>query len=352
MKKGIKNLFLISAVMLLILPNSVTSKIAESSNLTLNGWDGNEWEKSRTMKQGLNPSNIRNMQYYIEREKLNEKRTVNLFRPMGFNIDWIGVGAIRHALVATTVGKMVNLEYISLSNKVIDFFPSVNRSKLHPWAMNITIEHLLTMTAGYERGGDVNSGANYFCDILKRPIINEPGSKFTYDGYQIILLAEIIEDFLFSVLMDFGELFNENYVMTMDNLLKFGYIYMNDGKWQSENYISSNWVNKSMSKKVTINDNLSYGYLWLINEKLGCYSAGGLSNDQLFLIPEKNTILVMLSRGYGENYLNHYYYIIENILFNKNADIILGISIGIPFVMAVIVSIIVFVSVRKIKKNS
>jgi len=379
MKREIKSLFLITAVLLLINPNGALLNKTTSSTMTLNGWSNESWGKSKPILQGLNPLNVKDMYSYIERHELDishimilkngynvaeKDYIINLWGETGYN-DWVFLRAIESSIVATAIGKAVKNGYVNLSQKIVDYFPKINTSQLDPLVLNITIEHLLTMTAGFENVGAIQYNEDFFFNILNRSIITEPGTKFYYDKYQDVLLASIGNGYVTSTILDFTDLgiFIDipfeglplgfgNVDMPMDNLMKFGYIYLNNGYWDNEEYVAKDWVNYSLTKQVKINDQLSYGYSWIINEKQGWYSAGGFSNNQLFIFPEKNTVVGIVARYSTESYLEHYYYIIENILFNNEANIILGFSIGLPLVMTIIISVIVVLTVKKIKKRN
>ena len=72
----------------------------------------------------------------------------------------------------------------------------------------ISIEHLLTMTSGLEWdewGAPLSSASNdmvgiWYQDkdpitfILERPLINNPGTTFTYSGGNTVILGEIIRN--------------------------------------------------------------------------------------------------------------------------------------------------------------
>jgi len=347
MKREIKSLFLITAVLLLINPNGALLNKTTSSTMTLNGWSNESWGKSKPILQGLNPLNVKDMYSYIERHELDishimilkngynvaeKDYIINLWGETGYN-DWVFLRAIESSIVATAIGKAVKNGYVNLSQKIVDYFPKINTSQLDPLVLNITIEHLLTMTAGFENVGAIQYNEDFFFNILNRSIITEPGTKFYYDKYQDVLLASIGNGYVTSTILDFTDLgiFIDipfeglplgfgNVDMPMDNLMKFGYIYLNNGSW-------------------------------IINEKQGWYSAGGFSNNQLFIFPEKNTVVGIVARYSIESYLEHYYYIIENFLFNNEANIILGFSIGLPLVMTIIISVIVVLTVKKSKKG-
>lgn len=102
------------------------------------------------------------------------------------------IASISKPITALAVMKLVEEKRISLSDKILKYFPNVPESK-----KEITIEMLLTHTSGFKH--------TYSCDniadrskaietILKEtPLVASPGVKFNYSGDNYTLLAAIIE---------------------------------------------------------------------------------------------------------------------------------------------------------------
>ena len=130
----------------------------------------------------------------------------------------------------------------------------------------ITIEHLLTMTSGFEWDewgpsiSDLNNDlvALWLCDdplacILENPLVSEPGTDFTYNSGNTILLGAIIKnatgkdieafaaEYLFKPMgidpvawdwMNDEVIYaGGNQLMTPREMLKFGVTYLNHGLW-------------------------------------------------------------------------------------------------------------------------
>lgn len=227
------------------------------------------------------------------------------------------------------------------------------------------------MSAGFNTSESIDYSKSCYLEmLLGGSIIAKPGAKFTYDSSLYVLLAYILQyvkEFdryyyskilatlsifveLMSITIDGLILGSRGMTMGIDDVAKIGYLYLNNGTWNKKKLITEEWIDESLDKQIAVNDSLYFGYSWLINDQLGCYSAGGFSNDQLFIIPEENTIFVIFSREYSESYLKQYYYIIENILFNEEYKTILAFAYGIPFTMSVLVIMIV-ISIREKSKK-
>ncbi len=214
----------------------------------------------------------------------------------------------------------------------------------------ITIEHLLTMTSGLkwdEWNAPPNSGENdiaalwfYSSDdpitsILKRPLTDTPGTRFTYSGGNMIILSEIIKNASGMNLGDFSEqyLFQplgigsshwdqfENGVidgagglhLTPRDMVKIGVTFLNNGFWNDKRIISEQWVAKSATSfpgndginvPGTDERNTGYSYSWWTKsfsdsgKEINMFYAGGWGGQLIMVTPELNTVIVLTGGNY------------------------------------------------------
>jgi CubicO group peptidase (beta-lactamase class C family) len=214
----------------------------------------------------------------------------------------------------------------------------------------ITIEHLLTMTSGLEWDewhAPLSSAKNdivgvWFQDkdpvsfILERPLVEAPGTSFTYSGGNMIVLGEIIRNaskmdidefsikYLFEPLevdSSYWELRFENGVIetggsltiTPRDMAKIGVTFLNGGVWNGKQIISEQWVEKSATsfpgnRGINIPGEASgrngYSYSWWIKKfsvsgnKINMYSAGGWGGQHIMVLPEINTVVVFTGGNY------------------------------------------------------
>lgn len=339
----------------------------EINHLEIESYGKYGWETSRPYFQGISQAQIQAIDNYILQNDLNVDHF--LIVKNGYSIAEKHYGNIHHTLsnivktfTATAIGLALKNQALNLSQKVLDFFPDKNSTNYHPWTADITIKHLLTMTAGFNTTAGLNYTGDFYHDILKRSMIERPGLSFHYDEYLYSLLAFIAKEY-YSEVLDTLSIFVElisiteqgyplgYYGMSMriENIAKLGYVYINNGIWENSSFITNEWINESLTKQVEIGNSLYYGYSWLINEELGCYSSGEFSNSQLIIIPKENIVFVIMSSEYSQSYLEDYYYMIEEILLNEEFMIILGISYGFPLTLG---TIFVWIIVRRFKKRN
>ncbi len=215
----------------------------------------------------------------------------------------------------------------------------------------ITIEHLLTMTAGLEwkewsapySSKDNPAVGIWFSEkdpityILDMPLINEPGTHFTYSTGNIIVLGEIIRQaahmnidefsrkYLFEPLgidsIEWPEIFNNGvYSNTLyiapRSMAKFGVTFLNKGVWNGTRIVSEQWVDKSATsfpgnQGINVPDEpsgrLGYSYSWWTklyyasNKKIHMYTASGFGGQHIMVLPEVNTVVVFT----GGNYISY-----------------------------------------------
>lgn len=200
---------------------------------------------------------------------------------------------------------------------------------------DIRIKNLLTMTAGLdwkpftpdEYNDDVNiyTSPDWIEYILNKDLKDKPGEKFFYNNRLMFLQGQIIEQPSGLSVDSFATkyLFNELGIKkhkwkVYDNgitetggglkllpgdMMKFGLLYLNHGKWKDKQIISSEWV-KSSTENQTFTGNQYYGYNWWIksytidNATFNVYYALGHGEQTIMVIPEANVVFVMTAGNF------------------------------------------------------
>ncbi|MGB7394373.1 MAG: serine hydrolase [Pricia sp.] len=85
-----------------------------------------------------------------------------------------------------------------------------------------------------------------------------------------------------------------------EDMARFGLLFLNDGKWKSEQIISENWLQEAVEPS---KPNANYGYMWWLNEKgdrhweglsENIYYAAGFGGN--FIVIDKENDLVVVTR--------------------------------------------------------
>ncbi len=214
----------------------------------------------------------------------------------------------------------------------------------------ITIEHLLTMTSGLEWdewGAPLSSTDNdiiglwFHCDdqitcILERPLVNEPGTSFTYSGGNMIVLGEIIKNATKMNIDEFSRKYlfeplgidSSNWTVRYPNgvietagsleitpraMARIGVTFLNNGVWDGNQIISEQWVEKSATSfpgnhgiNIPGEDSgrVGYSYSWWIKQysnsgkEINMFYAGGWGGQLIMVFPELNTVVVFTGGNY------------------------------------------------------
>ncbi|QUS56302.1 serine hydrolase domain-containing protein [Pseudovibrio brasiliensis] len=208
----------------------------------------------------------------------------------------------------------------------------------------ITIEHMLTMQSGldandWDRNSPGNENRVYQSDgdwihkLFALQMINEPGTTFSYSSIGEIALRQAIMNASGMPLDEFAKkyLFEplsiQNYQwthrlpnrsdvpyrvqLTSRNFAKLGQLYLNQGTWQGDQIVSSDWVKASTTKHATTTEKQlgfpGYGYLWwkhdfwVEDELFEGFQAQGNGGQFLFVFPKLNSIIVFTSRNFGNS---------------------------------------------------
>ncbi len=255
------------------------------------------------------------------------------------------------SITSACVGIAIDHGFIeSVYQSIFDYLPEHQHLKTYG-KENITIEHLLTMTAGLdwpEWSAPYSSVENpcigiWFQDkdpitfILDKPLMHEPGTSFNYSTGNMQVLGEIIRHATDMTFDAFAKIYlfeplgidTSDYYLKFPNgvvevnslritpraMVKFGVTFLNEGIWNRQQIISEQWVEKSATPFAGnhgINvpgepsGKLGYSYTWWTKEysqsgkKIHMYTASGFGGQHIMVLPEVNTVVVFT----GGNYLS------------------------------------------------
>ena len=233
------------------------------------------------------------------------------------------------------VGIAIQEGYIDgVDSKLIDLLPNRTIANLDERKEAITLEHVLTMTSGLEwdewtepYSSSQNSlnklwaASDAVQHMLDLPMIHNPGETWTYSSGGSHLLGAIVAEATGTSLLDYAmeKLFtplgipssniywprdsNGRYwghggvEMVPRDMAKFGYLYLNNGTWDGEQIVPTEWVQQSAATLYSFDDYSGYSYQWWTNptEIANVYSAQGYSGQFIFVIPSLDMVVVFTS---------------------------------------------------------
>lgn len=205
----------------------------------------------------------------------------------------------------------------------------------------ISIGSLLTMSSGLDAidfGIDRKSVASedeyqnspdWLKTVVEAPMINYPGTHANYSSANPYLLGVIMDTVVkqpFATFIDhqlFEPLGINNYIVFNDplnrpyfgggmhlrprDMLKFGLLYADGGKWKNRQIIGKNWVDASFKKYLVLENHPEkneYGFLWwhyhyLVNGKpINTIEARGAGGQYIFIVPQYRLVVVITSANF------------------------------------------------------
>ncbi len=251
------------------------------------------------------------------------------------------VWSVTKSIVSTLVGIAIGEGKIPGVDATLAQLLPDHAEDMRPVVAGITLEQLLTMTAGLP--DDLPGSDDAVASILEqRPF--DPGSEFSYANNSVHLVAAILvkatrmpllayaRDVLFDPLgiptrpadqptfTDWSDLTDLSgfgwYVdaqginlgalgisLRAQDMAKIGLLYLDHGVWQGEQVVPAEWVTRATTEHVPLEvgvegfapaGEVGYGYLWWTSRVDGdaAYSANGSFGQRIFVVPDRDLVVV------------------------------------------------------------
>jgi CubicO group peptidase (beta-lactamase class C family) len=180
-----------------------------------------------------------------------------------------------------------------------------------------------------------DSHTDFSKGLLDLPLIADPGSVFAYNTVATVALGQAIENTAPLTLIDYSaanllvplgisqvELLRtptglpdlgRGFYMTSRDFLKFGQLYLDDGQWNGQQLVSSDWVSRSTTPYTEFgwaNPQLmdwqidGYGYQWWIGhfeyqgQEYASFAAWGSGEQWLMVVPGLELVVAINSHGW------------------------------------------------------
>jgi CubicO group peptidase (beta-lactamase class C family) len=232
------------------------------------------------------------------------------------------------SVIAALVGIAVSRGLIKdVDQKIGAYFPELATDP-EPRKRDITIEDLLTMRSGLESTSGRNYGAwvqsaNWVGFVLRRPMIEQPGTRVEYSTGSSHLLSAILTKATKMTTWQFaqeqlakplgfslerwtqdpqGIYFGGNeMLMTPRQMVRFGELYLNDGKAGDRQILSKDWIDRTRigRGRSRWGSDREYGYGFWIRQfgEHDSYYAWGYGGQFIFIIPTLDLVIVTTSRA-------------------------------------------------------
>jgi CubicO group peptidase (beta-lactamase class C family) len=235
---------------------------------------------------------------------------------------------------------------LDVTTPVYSLFPQYPRfANDTPRKRKITVEHLLTMTSGYD-GDDDNPSSpgsedrvtsqpgqpvyqpDWYKYTLDLPMACEPGERAVYCTAGIHLLGGIVQnvtgtwlpDFLYEQFarpldirqyhLNLGPLDNAymggGIQMRPRDFMKLGQLFLSGGRWRGRQVVSKQWVERATRPHSSVHAKNDYGYTWWIREyRVGettyrAFRAAGNGGQDLTVIPDLDLVVMFAGGNYNQ----------------------------------------------------
>jgi CubicO group peptidase (beta-lactamase class C family) len=323
---------------------------------------GAQWQEATAESQGIDSKKLKAAISYLEdnfgRDGVKELVIIRngYLIWKGSDIDKThGVWSLTKSFTSTVLGLLIDDGKASLDTLAKDYVPSM--AAAYP---KVTLRHFTTMTSGYYAVGDEPRGSYRHgpsptpFEPASKPLFAPPGSQYAYWDSAMNQFANVltriagqpIEDLFKRRIADpirmnrskwdwgdFGKIdgiivnggsgnSNRHIFISARELARFGHLFLNRGKWKDKQLISTEWVDAATKPQVPASLPLAelsgadgrgvYGFNWWANgirpnskrnwpgAPPGTYSASGYNNNDMFVIPEWNMVIVRLGLDQGE----------------------------------------------------
>ena len=188
----------------------------------------------------------------------------------------------------------------ALDTPLLDLFPEYADLRDGSKREEITVEHALTLQMGTEwneslpysdpRNSEIamERAKDRYRYVLDRPMVTEPGTRWSYNGGAVALIAKLIADgtgqdidaFAKSRLFDPLGIQNYEWVrgadgvpsaasglrLTARDLAKLGEMIARNGTYEGREIVPASWLEASFRPAVSLQEGFDYGYLWYLSK--------------------------------------------------------------------------------------
>lgn len=248
------------------------------------------------------------------------------------------------SITSALIGIAIDKGYIEGVNVPIStYFPQILESGSE-YKSQITIWNLLTHTTGLDASDTANwdewlASDNWVNYVLERPATSRPGTVFSYFTGNTHLLSAILQQATGMTALEFGRQYlfgpldiesaecstdpqgisdgGNGFALNIYNMAKIGELYLNNGVWNGEQIISSQWIQDSTRLQFDRSSgSADYGYQWWVrtfgDNNYPAYFAQGHFGQYIFVVPDIDLVVAITSHYEGSSSI--YWRIMNNIV--------------------------------------
>ncbi|WP_158560634.1 serine hydrolase domain-containing protein [Paenibacillus contaminans] len=269
--------------------------------------------------------------------------------------------SVTKSVTSTLMGIAIQQGKIgSVDEPAYSYFPELAQDP-DTRKQTILLKHLMTMTSGLswsneeeKSSKDMINSPNWIEYITSQPMTGDPGTQFAYSNGNAHLLSPILQKATGKNIFEYAKevLFKPLGItdvswdndpqnqpngawglqMTTRDMAKFGYLILNNGKWEGNAVVPKDWVTKATTGYVGENFKdgtmRGYGYLWWLrskgnavpaDKKYEMYSATGSGGQRIVVVPAQNLVLAFTADNSDSFFMDKLIdeYIVPSVLSSK-----------------------------------
>jgi CubicO group peptidase (beta-lactamase class C family) len=244
------------------------------------------------------------------------------------------VRSVTTSVLGALVGIAVESRYLDGIDQPITDFLDPSSFDIRPEHKFVTVGQLLTMASGLYWSSNNLGGYGEWIQsdmhvdyLLSRDFTSTPGESFTYNPGAVHLLSVVLEEAVGRPLQDFAdevlfrplgigqrswERISSGYVngssgldLRPRDLARIGQLYLQDGWSGTTSIVPERWVAETVQPQwpglgsVGPVQDLSYGYLWWLDEDNEAFFAWGFAGQFIYVVPAHQLIVVATTDWQG-----------------------------------------------------
>ncbi len=224
-----------------------------------------------------------------------------------------------------------------LDESLIAQFPAYADLASNPQRRKILVRHALSLKMGTEwneelpysdpRNSEIamEMAADRYRFVLDRPMVNEPGEWWTYNGGATAVIGHLVTKGTGNSVDDYAreKLFAPLRIKTFEwvrgsdgvpsaasglrlnvhDLAKIGSLVLNKGKWGDKQVVPADWLDASFTPHANLQDGIRYGlFWWLAPEGTPPHWVAGFGNggQRLMVSPTNQLVVAVFAGNYNQ----------------------------------------------------
>jgi CubicO group peptidase (beta-lactamase class C family) len=242
------------------------------------------------------------------------------------------VASVTKSITSTLIGLSIDKGFLrDVQQPVLRLVQPRVAGNLDGRKRKLTLEHLLTMQAGWDCGFEphearlfeMRRSADWLQFMLDLPMVAEPGTRWAYCSGNCHLLSAIVTQITGTNALAFArhELFAPLGIADIAwpadarghnhgwgdlqlhprDMAKVGQLFLQRGRWKDRQVISEKWIRAATRAHVVRTSNQdNYGYFWWVKGRdyPGMFEAVGRGGQRINVWPAKDLVIVFTGGGF------------------------------------------------------